>query len=406
VDISKGGIVKKIIYSFILSLAIILPMNVKAAITEKLSCKYLTNDVEAYFRVYEDDKNRVTTGVTINKFGDNTWDGKETTGFGQMINVENYFDDVEENSISLKRYQDSKSGPYNCPKYILISDGGALGIFKAWASDDLLKISAFHDGFNNKNVEKHIAWLYNPSENKYPDRKCIYDNQASESKIDGMTGYKSFILDIENDKLILGKIRETGQLASVNQEHHIKIEDFKNGCAAKIWYKSETDYNAITPDLTNTVYTFYSSPDDVSAMNGYLSIKESRDPITGEEIENGGTYDPEYDGDSEDYIEPGAGIDIKEGCDIFSSDLKSWLIQLLDLIKVGGLVLTLVLGMLDFLKGVSSGEADAMKKVWKSFSRRLIAVIILFLLPLLIEFIFGLINISGINSSNPLCGIK
>ena len=80
--------------------------------------------------------------------------------------------------------------------------------------------------------------------------------------------------------------------------------------------------------------------------------------------------------------------------------------QLLDLIKIGGLILTLILGMTDFFKGVTSGEADAMKKVWKSFANRLIAVIILFLLPLIIEFLFGLINISGINSSNPLCGIK
>ena len=99
-------------------------------------------------------------------------------------------------------------------------------------------------------------------------------------------------------------------------------------------------------------------------------------------------------------------LNYKKGCGIFSNEIKSWLIQVLDIIKVAALVLTLIFGMLDFFKGVASGNADAMKKMWNNFSKRLIAVIILFLLPVMIEFILGLVNISGIDASNPLCGIK
>lgn len=99
-------------------------------------------------------------------------------------------------------------------------------------------------------------------------------------------------------------------------------------------------------------------------------------------------------------------LDIREGCAIITSDFKEWLIQLLNIVKIVALVLTVILSMLDFFKGVASGDADAMKKVTKNFSRRLIAVVILFLLPVLIEFILNLVNIVGVDANNPLCGIK
>lgn len=99
-------------------------------------------------------------------------------------------------------------------------------------------------------------------------------------------------------------------------------------------------------------------------------------------------------------------LNIQESCNIFSDAMKDWLIQLLDMIKIVGLVLAAILSMVDFLKGVGTGSADTMKKVWKSVGNRLIAVILLFLLPVLIEFIFGLVTIEGVDITNPLCGIK
>jgi len=62
--------------------------------------------------------------------------------------------------------------------------------------------------------------------------------------------------------------------------------------------------------------------------------------------------------------------------------------------------------MIDFFRGIASGSADTMKKVWTNFSRRLIVVALLFLLPVILEFILGLVNIGGLDATNPLCGIK
>jgi len=99
-------------------------------------------------------------------------------------------------------------------------------------------------------------------------------------------------------------------------------------------------------------------------------------------------------------------LDYNQGCEVISPALKKWLMQLLDIIKIAALILTLIFGMLDFFKGVASGEADATKKMWKSFYKRLIAVGILFLLPVIIEFILGIVSINGVDPNNPLCGLK
>lgn len=101
-----------------------------------------------------------------------------------------------------------------------------------------------------------------------------------------------------------------------------------------------------------------------------------------------------------------ANLTYKADCGIISRSLRSWLIQLLDLTKIGALVLTIILGMLDFFGGLASGNPDTMKKAWKKFSKRLIAVVLLFLLPVILEFLLGLVNITGLDSNNPLCGLK
>lgn len=96
-------------------------------------------------------------------------------------------------------------------------------------------------------------------------------------------------------------------------------------------------------------------------------------------------------------------LNITSECGIISADLKSWLKTLLNIINISALVLTVILGMLDFFKAVASGEADANKKAFKKFYTRLIVVGILFLLPVIIEFILGLVPIEGVKTSDPFC---
>lgn len=88
---------------------------------------------------------------------------------------------------------------------------------------------------------------------------------------------------------------------------------------------------------------------------------------------------------------------------LLDAEILEWLEKGFLFIQIGSVVLVIVLGMLDFSKAVTASEDDAMKKAWQRFIKRIIAVACLILLPLIIEFVLGLIDIPGLTNKNPLC---
>lgn len=98
------------------------------------------------------------------------------------------------------------------------------------------------------------------------------------------------------------------------------------------------------------------------------------------------------------------------GCAVLSEPVKDKINWFLNLIKYGGTILVIVLGSVDFLKATVSDEDGASKKAFQKLTKRLIAAALLFLLPLLIQFLFTTVNnplieIPGFNVDKPTCGI-
>ena len=87
-------------------------------------------------------------------------------------------------------------------------------------------------------------------------------------------------------------------------------------------------------------------------------------------------------------------IDI-EVCETIPKILREYIVDALKVIRWIGLVAMIILGVLDFTKAVASDDQDLLKKSWGHFTKRLIAVIILFIIPLLVEFS---LNIVGVES--------
>ena len=83
------------------------------------------------------------------------------------------------------------------------------------------------------------------------------------------------------------------------------------------------------------------------------------------------------------------------GCEVIPDSIQKWIKILLNFIKYIALVLVIILGTIDFIKAASSGEPDAVKKAGQSFLKRVVAVILLFLLPIIVELILNLINLYG-----------
>ena len=80
------------------------------------------------------------------------------------------------------------------------------------------------------------------------------------------------------------------------------------------------------------------------------------------------------------------GIEETKKCG-FSGRLISWVINIFKWIKYIIPVVVIVLGILDFIKASSSEKDDDMKKAQGNLVKRLIAAALIFLVPLLIEFI-------------------
>jgi len=53
----------------------------------------------------------------------------------------------------------------------------------------------------------------------------------------------------------------------------------------------------------------------------------------------------------------------------------------------------ILLSILDFIKSVVSDNEDEMKKVGTKFIKRLIVSVLIFILPLILEYILGIFNI-------------
>ena len=97
------------------------------------------------------------------------------------------------------------------------------------------------------------------------------------------------------------------------------------------------------------------------------------------------------------------GIDVSPGlneCN-FSARLIVWINNIVRWIKYILPVIVIILGILDFMKAVGSDKEDDMKKAQGKFMKRLIAAALVFIVPLILEFI-----LTKMGFGYGTCGIK
>ena len=93
------------------------------------------------------------------------------------------------------------------------------------------------------------------------------------------------------------------------------------------------------------------------------------------------------------------------GCAILSKPILEKLNWAFNIIKYVGSSLAILLGAFDFFKAVLSDEDKATNKAAQKFLKRLIAAALIFLLPLIIQFVLNNIEIEGFNANAPTCGV-
>lgn len=100
--------------------------------------------------------------------------------------------------------------------------------------------------------------------------------------------------------------------------------------------------------------------------------------------------------------------DLANDCGILSNDFLNLLRQLFTIIKIAGPIIAIFLGMIDFVKTVVSEDPEKEQKTAiKKFTKRIIAAILIFLVPTILTFLMNLFlsNEEGYNKDNPFCNI-
>ena len=157
------------------------------------------------------------------------------------------------------------------------------------------------------------------------------------------------------------KIQENYTSAIYNHGY----EDFKNRCAAEIDSKKESG------EITESEAKKQKENFEISLDK----IKSSLD------------YDYFVDLFNREYV----GILY---CGFLGEKTFGYVKMIYSLIKFLIPAVVILLGMIDFLKVLFSGEDKDMKEAWTRFIKRIIAGIVFILLPVLIEFIFKLVGFS------------
>ena len=93
-----------------------------------------------------------------------------------------------------------------------------------------------------------------------------------------------------------------------------------------------------------------------------------------------------------DLYEDELGKNINNQCRM-SSRLVAWIMKIIEWIRYIVPILLIVLSVLDFIKAVASDSDDEIRKVGAKFVKRLIVAALIFVLPLLLEFLLGIFNI-------------
>lgn len=102
------------------------------------------------------------------------------------------------------------------------------------------------------------------------------------------------------------------------------------------------------------------------------------------------------------YKDPEIKFDYEFQCSILS-DFADIISTGYFIIEMLGLAILILLSSMDYIKIFLNDNADELKKANSNLAKRLIIVVILFLLPAILNVVFSIFKIEGFNSEDPLC---
>lgn len=262
---------------------------------------------------------------------------------------------------------------------------------------DLLK--GISDAWENKKCPANAILYWDSSEdmsnNDGPSKIAFGDKTTLEEFAEDLDGFYKILNFVDVNKVKENLISEIDKL-------NILIDDFDNGNCEKTEEGSETVgeksceklKNEIVSTFDNNINELY----DYAIFAGMKDFREDnneckKDDICKKYITLKSSVNHVRNSTIKDY-----SLNL-DGC-IIDAHTQSIIDWIFNMVRLVGIILMIVLGMLDFIKAAASGEQEEMKKSRTKFVKRLIACVVLFLIPIVVNILLGLINLgSGANCS-------
>ena len=386
---------------FLFIFLLLIPINIFAKNKELFSCnynvKYINNDETFPLKVTVFDNNTV-------KFENN----------GKEIKNMSFIFDKQGNQIGARQLvfkEDSflkvampKSSECGCPQ-LQIQDNGDVMLYLNFLSN---KRDGDTVNVNGPNIyyTDGVSPIYT-KEGKSKCESSIYPEEEKKCKISIPKGdgnkFKTDLtlsMDKKNKKKFCIKVdgrSEACQEVSGAEEEALFYQDnksiyfyIKKSQVNKIWVQDDRMINEGVFDCPKELFLYQHKMSDANLQKFYITT--DKDEAKKESLTNNASSSLDNNKNNDDNDIPGTEV---TGCEVVPKEVQKWIRISLNFVKYIALILVIVLGTIDFIKAAGSGEPDAMKKAGQSFIKRVVAVIILFLLPMIVELILHLINLYG-----------
>ena len=311
----------------------------------------------------------------------------------------NYDTLVTKHEIPASRFVSDSKNTIACPKqlnYTISSTNAGVKTYNFFIdpnskSKAVVKLSK--EDNNNKTIDGKSPEESSSSKDTI---SCTYDSKLTTSRNQNEKGPNITIVSDGKNKIDY-TFSKTGWKISDKVDGAVKASDFSE---------------AIKTRKCPTLYARCgSSGNDAFCSVSTKNNDQFRDePSTAEEDKDADQTEKERQESANAFkaVKPGIKLNIKiqgQGCGVFSQELIEWLQWVLDVVRVGGLILAVVLGITDYVKATFASKEDSMNQANKNFTTRLLCLGILFLIPTLVEFLLTLLNI-GVTATDPTCGLK
>lgn len=97
------------------------------------------------------------------------------------------------------------------------------------------------------------------------------------------------------------------------------------------------------------------------------------------------------------------GTTVTENCNTFGERTLAWIFKIINMVRYLVPVILIILSVLDFIKTIASDDDGEIKKAGTRFVKRLIAAALIFIVPLILQFVLGMFNLPGLDPNNPFC---